>query len=193
MSLSENKIVCQKKDILLTLNNNTKIYNLNFNTSSKNFDLQNYTNFNIYKLLFELNKDVVESIDIIKELSINQANILIIFKEIGDSIKIPKNYIYITINKNIINNEIVFESVNNDNVSDIKNKINGCSKSICEYSVLKIKNFNNILNFNYSFKFNIAFQESKFINNIISLLIKKVFYKLKLFIENSITNNNELQ
>lgn len=193
MSLSENKIVCQKKDILLTLNNNTKIYNLNFNTSSKNFDLQNYINFNIYKLLFELNKDVVESIDIIKELSINQANILIIFKEIGDSIKIPKNYIYITIHKNIINNEIIFESVNNDNVSDIKNKINGCSKSICEYSVLKIKNFNNILNFNYSFKFNIAFQESKFINNIISLLIKKVFYKLKLFIENSMTNNNELQ
>ena len=193
MSLSENKIVCQKKDILLTLNNNTKIYNLNFNTSSKNFDLQNYINFNIYKLLFELNKDVVESIDIIKELSINQANILIIFKEIGDSIKIPKNYIYITIHKNIINNEIIFESVNNDNVSDIKNKINGCSKSICEYSVLKIKNFNNILNCNYSFKFNIAFQESKFINNIISLLIKKVFYKLKLFIENSMTNNNELQ
>ena len=37
------------------------------------------------------------------------------------------------------------------------------------------------------------FQESNFVNNIMALLIKKVFYKLKLFIENSINKNNDLQ
>ena len=193
MSLLENKIICSKKDIILTLNNNTKIYNLNFNTIISNtFNIENYTNFNIYKLLFELNKDIIESIEIINQISDNEANVLIIFKEIGDNIKIPKNYIYITINKSYINNEIIFESTNNNNITEINDKINGCNKTLCEYSILKIIINNNILNFNYAFKFNIIFQRSNFIHNITALLIKKVFYKLKLFIENSIINNNDL-
>lgn len=193
MSLSQNKIICSKKDIFLILNNNTKIYNLKFNTLSSNIDLQKYTNFNIYKLLFELNKDIIESIEIIELLSDDEANILIILKEIGDTIKIPKNYIYVTINKKYNNNEIIFESVNNNNIENIKNKTIGCNRTISEHSVLKIINNNNILNFNYEFKFNMILQESYFVNNIISLLIKKVFYKLKLFIENSNNYNNDLQ
>lgn len=193
MSLSENKIICSKKNILLTFNNNSKNYNLNFYTSSSNIDLQKYTNFDIYKLLFELNKDIIESIEIIDLLSENEANILIILKEIGDTIKIPKNYIYLTMYKQYNNGEIIFESKNNNNIDNIKNKIIGCNRSISEYSVLKIINNNNIFNFNYEFKFNIMFQESNFVNNIMALLIKKVFYKLKLFIENSINKNNDLQ
>ncbi len=194
MSFSENKIICKKKNLLLTLNNNTKNYNLNFDTTFSAKNLQNYTNFNIYKLLFELNKDIIESIEIIDLLSENQANILIIFKEIGDTIKIPKNYIYVTINKIYENDEIIFESINNNNIENIKNKIIGCNKTINEYSILKIINNNNLLNFNYEFKFNIIFQQSNFVNNIIALLIKKIFYKLKLFIENSINYSiNDLQ
>jgi hypothetical protein len=193
MSLSENKIICSKKDIFLTLNNNTKNYNLIFNTLSSNIDLQKYTNFNIYKLLFELNKDIIESIEIIDLLSDDKANILIILKEIGDTIKIPKNYLYLTINKIYNNNEILFESTNNNNIDTIKNKINGCNRTISEFSVLKIINSNNKLIFNYEFNFKMVLQESKFVNNIVALLIKKVFYKLKLFIENSNNYNNDLQ
>ena len=192
MSFSENKIICSKKDIILTLNNNTKNYNINFNTLSTNIDLQKYTNFNIYKLLFELNKDIIESIEIIDLLSDDEANILIILKEIGDTIKIPKNYLYLTINKIYNNNEILFESTNNDNIDKIKNKIIGCNKTISEYSVLKIINNDNKLIFNYEFNFKMVLQQSKFVNNIVALLIKKVFYKLKLFIENSNNYNNDL-
>lgn len=192
MSFSENKIICLKKDIILTLNENTKIYNLNFNTKSINFDLQKFANFNIYKLLFELNKDLVESIEIINQPSDNEADILIIFKEIGDNIKIPKYFIYITINKTFINNEIIFKCKNNYNISDISYKINNSYKSICEYSILKIKKNNNIINFNYAFKVNLSFQESDFIKKIISLIIKKIFYRLKVFIENSISQNNDI-
>ena len=193
MSLSENKIICSKKDIFLTVNNNTKNYNLIFNTLSSNIDLQKYTNFNIYKLLFELNKDIIESIEIIDLLSDNEANILIILKEIGDTIKIPKNYLYLTIHKIYNNNEILFESTNNNNIDKIKNKIIGCNKTISEYSVLKIINNDNKLIFNYEFNFKMVLQQSKFVNNIVALLIKKVFYKLKLFIENSNNYNNDLQ
>ena len=192
MSLSENKIICSKKNILLTINNNNKIYNLKFNTISCNISLQKYNNFDIYKLLFELNKDIVESIEIINLLDENVADVLIILKEIGDSIKIPKNYIYVTIYKKYNNGELIFESKNNNNIENIKNKIIGCNKCISEHSILKIINNNNILNFNYQFKFNMIFQQSNFVNNIIALLIKKVFYKLKLFIENSINKNNDL-
>lgn len=193
MSNLENKIICSKKDLLLTIDRNTKIYNLNFNTISSNFNFQKYSNFNIYKLLYLLNKDLVESIDIINQNSDNEADILIIFKEIGDMIKIPKNYIYITVNKLSNNNGIIFESVNNNNTSEIINKIKNCTKTTCECSILKIKNNNNILNIDYTFKFNIDFQKSIYIDNIISLLIKKVFYKLKVFIENPSINNYDLQ
>ena len=77
MSSCENKIICSKKDILLTYNDNTKIYHMNFNAVSNNFDLNNYLNFTLYKLIFNLNKDIVESIEIFDELS-NSCNILIL-------------------------------------------------------------------------------------------------------------------
>ncbi len=193
MSSLENKIICSKKDMILSLNNDNKNYKLNFNTISSNIDLQKYTNFNIYKLLFQLNKDIIESIEIIDSISENEANILIIFKEMGDIIKIPKNYIYVTVKKKYINNQILFESINNNNIQNIKNKIANCNKTINNFSILKITKDNDILNFDYEFKFNITFHQSNFIDNIIALLIKKVFYKIKVFIENSINNNNDLQ
>lgn len=189
-SLLENKVICSKKDIILVFDKKSENYKLNFNINN-NINIDKYANFNIYELLFKLNKDIVESIEIIDLLSENQANILIILKEIGDSIKIPKNYIFVTINKKYLNDNIIFESINNNNnIENIKNKIMNCNKIICEYSILKISKNNNIVNFYYEFKFKLQFQQSNIINNIIALLIKKVFYKLKVFIENSIYNNN---
>lgn len=193
MSINENKIICSKKNILLTFNDNNKHYNLNFQTVTNNFNIEKYTNFNIYKLLFELNKDLIDSIQIINQISDNKANVLIIFKEIGENIKIPKNYLYLTVNKYYINKEILFESINNENISEIKNKISGCNRTICEHSLLKITYNDIILTFNYDFQFNIPYQKSYFIDNIIALLIKKVFYKLKVFIENPISNYNDSQ
>lgn len=191
MSINENKIICSKKNILLTFNDNNKHYNLNFQTVTNNFNIEKYTNFNIYKLLFELNKDLIDSIQIINQISDNKANVLIIFKEIGENIKIPKNYLYLTVNKYYINKEILFESINNENISEIKNKISGCNRTTCQHSLLKITYNDIILTFNYDFQFNIPYQKSYFIDNIIALLIKKVFYKLKVFIENPISNYND--
>lgn len=193
MSINENKIICSKKNILLTFNDNNKHYNLNFQTVTNNFNIEKYTNFNIYKLLFELNKDLIDSIEIINQISDNKANVLIIFKEIGENIKIPKNYLYLTVNKYYINKEILFESINNENISEIKNKISGCNRTTCQHSLLKITYNDIILTFNYDFQFNIPYQKSYFIDNIIALLIKKVFYKLKVFIENPISNYNDSQ
>tara|TARA_Y100000816_G_C26105174_1_gene586982 strand:- start:2832 stop:3422 length:591 start_codon:yes stop_codon:yes gene_type:complete len=193
MSINENKIICSKKNILLTFNDNNKHYNLNFQTVTNNFNIEKYTNFNIYKLLFELNKDLIDSIQIINQISDNKANVLIIFKEIGENIKIPKNYLYLTVNKYYINKEILFESINNENISEIKNKISGCNRTTCQHSLLKITYNDIILTFNYDFQFNIPYQKSYFIDNIIALLIKKVFYKLKVFIENPISNYNDSQ
>ena len=81
---------------MLTLDNDTRIHHIHFTIPSNHFDIQNYTNFTIYELLFELNKDVVESIEITKQYSENKADVLIIFKELGDTIKIPKNHLKIT-------------------------------------------------------------------------------------------------
>ena len=195
MSYSKNKIICSKKNIMLTLDNDTRIHHIHFTIPSNHFDIQNYTNFTIYELLFELNKDVVESIEITKQYSENKADVLIIFKELGDTIKIPKNYMYITIYKHRNNdkNEVTFKSENNNNIDSIRHKISGCHRTICDYSLLTIKKEETTIIFNYAFKFDIAFQESNFIYNIIALLIKKVFYKLKLFIENTINTINDLQ
>ena len=79
---SNNKIICNKKGIILKLNTINEIYSINLRSKIGNLDLKNFFSFNIYKIIFELNKDVIEDIKIVKEYDENNIDLLIIFKRL---------------------------------------------------------------------------------------------------------------
>jgi hypothetical protein len=199
ISKSSVKTICNKKDILLNLNNENKVYSINFDCKINNLEFKKIFDFNIYHILFEINKDLIEDIKILKQYDDNNIDLIIVFKKlnsntvVNNNLNLPVFYIYVNVNKSLENNKIVFTSEDHKNnlsneiinICNIDN-IENCERLFCEHSELIItqNQHTSDINVNYNFKFFYINNSSTFFMNFIALLIKKVFYKLKLFIDN---------
>ena len=196
---SNNKIICNKKGIILKLNTINEIYSINFTNKIGNLDLKSLLDFNIYKIIFELNKDLIEDIKIVKEHDENNVDLVLIFKRlisnstriVTNEFSIPMFYMYVKVSKicDDNTNSIIFSSKENmDELSLIDTTSEEYERLTCEYSELTITNYkkDNTVEINFDFKFSYINNTSRFFKNFIALLIKKVFYKLKLFIDNQL-------
>ena len=68
-------IICNKENILLKKNNINKNFILELNVSNNNLNLKNIISFKIYDLMAELNKDVIEKIEIFDTNTKNKKDI----------------------------------------------------------------------------------------------------------------------
>ena len=172
----------------------------------------------IYELLENINKDLIEKIYILNVLNENETDICILLNHIAKEIGIKQKYILFrtTRNFNHDNGSIIFYnkdiSIINPELKDIYlNKINinknkyeplifNYGKTIISLNNLdlndlnKIKNCENInklldINFNLDFQILISDDLPTYMENLIGLMFKKIFYNLKQFIDNLTSSN----
>ena len=79
----DNAIVCNKHDIILRKIIRGQTYSIEFNLKNDNILLRNVINFKLYDLISELNKDVVEKIEIINKNNDEELDILFVFNRFG--------------------------------------------------------------------------------------------------------------
>ena len=183
-----NKIlVCNKKDInLYKINEKDNIFfELEFIISNPNIIIKNVVNFKLFELMAELNKDIIEK-QIIINTEDNYIDLLITFNKFSDDLGINKQYYSTRTTLIEFDDKTVFSS-NNINID--KNKID---LDFSRYNL--IKDSNNVLEFNYlntntmkcKYNFSMAIDEDlpSYMENMLGLLMKKVFFRLKTFIEN---------
>ena len=91
------KSVCNKECIFLKREKSCNIFLLQFNLENKNKNLHDIININMYSLLFNLNKDNFEKIEIKKWISPNEVEVLFLFKPFGKELGIKPKYMYIKI------------------------------------------------------------------------------------------------
>ena len=169
--------------------------------------------FGIYELLEKINPDLIEKIIILKILNDNEADICIFLNHIAKEIGIKQKYILFRSTKGINHNNgsIVF---NNKDLSLINNEVKekylkqlqldvnkyeplifNYGKTIINLNNLDFnelsklnnnENFNNMLNINFEFDFQILISDDLplYMENLIGLMFKKIFYNLKQFIDN---------
>lgn len=169
--------------------------------------------FGTYELLEKINPDLIEKIIILNVLNENEADICIFLKHIAKEIGIKEKYILFRSTREINHNNgsIVF---NNKDLSLINNEVkekylkqlqldkNKYEQLIFNYGKTTInlsnldfnelnklnnnENFNNILNLNFIFDFQILISDDLplYMENLIGLMFKKIFYNLKQFIDN---------
>jgi hypothetical protein len=169
--------------------------------------------FGIYELLEKINPDLIEKIIILNLLNTNEADICIFLKHIAKEIGIKQKYILFRTTKGINHNNgsIVFYNkdlslINNEVKENYlkqlqldKNKyealIFNYGKTIINLNNLDFnelskldnnENFNNMLNINFEFNFQILISDDLpiYMENLIGLMFKKIFYNLKQFIDN---------
>lgn len=191
------KKIDDKQNMLLEYNKDSNIYSLLFDINNKkNKNVNLLLDNSIYNLLKQLNPEIIYDVDtIITEK--NENIILFIFTEIGKELGLKQKYMFlhnIKENKENKENTIYFKTesiIKNELIekqllsNEILNKINSLQEIECKFANLTITlKENNIVNLHYLFNINLNENLPKHLENMIGLLMKKVFLNLKLFIEN---------
>ena len=115
-SSAQFKPICTQNDMRLGKNPEMKLFTLEYNYTNPNFDILSLINVNLHKLLHEVNKDIIDAIEIHPHpTDPSEHNILYKFKEIGGDLGGFKTYMYVStkIAKRFAangNTEIIFTS-----------------------------------------------------------------------------------
>ena len=110
------KPICSQNDMRLGKNPEMKLFTLEYNYTNPNFNILSLINVNLHKLLHEVNKDIIDAIEIHPHpTDPSEHNILYKFKEIGGDLGGFKTYMYVStkIAKRFASNgntEIIFTS-----------------------------------------------------------------------------------
>lgn len=176
------QIVCNKENMILKVNKDENIYMLDFETINNNLDLNKLMDFKIYDLIQKLNEDLIEKIEIINKISDDEIELLFIFKRFGKSAGIPQKYLVLKTKKYMTNNLILFKSVDSKiKIKQMENHI--AQKMDCKFAQLTIIPYQNKLRLNYKFSIDMKEDLPIYLENMMGLMMKKIFYRLKVFIE----------
>ncbi len=180
-------------------NTEMKLFTLEYNYNNPNFDILPLININIHKLLYEVNKDIIEAIDITPNPEdSSEYNIFYKFHEIGGDLGGLKTYMYVNtkIAKRFANNgntEIIFTSKSlpfehHYQLQEQKYKLLEYPLYIQKFiydETSRHKMANSTIQVLHMFKLK-PDQETDLtvaMENAIGILIKKMYHRLKIAIE----------
>ena len=176
------QLVCGKQNIPLKILKEENIYQLDFEASNKKYDINELMDFKIYNLIERLNEDIIEKIEIIKQHTDTEIDVLFVFKKIGAQVGMQKKYMYIKTHRIKTDNLILFKSF--DITDDISHPlIDKAERVLCKFANLTIIPYNNKVRINYKFNIDLCEDLPIYMENLIGLIMKKVFYNVKLFLE----------
>ena len=206
------KLICNKGDILLSEikipSSNNKAYNLQFdfnnlNTSKVNID--SLLSTSIYDLLEKVNSELIEKIYILDIINTYETDVCILLKPIAKEIGIKQKFVIFRTTKysNNLNNNVTF--YNKDLIYEHKDLINAYLKSINldteKYEAMTFNfgkthitlndeqstnNVDKVISVKFSVDFQLTITDDLpiYMNNLIGLMFKKMFYNVKMFITN---------
>jgi hypothetical protein len=185
-NIFDEKIICKKYDINLLLcksknSNELNKYRLNLEVHNNSINIDTFINNNLFELLCKLNKDIIDEYKIINNG--NNINVFILFKRFGQELGIKQKYSY-------------FESsISKNNKSFvIKTKVLKCPTSLIKNDCESLDYTSSFINIKllttHSCRIDYIFDTFKtdidlpiYMENLFGLLTKKLFYRLKIFIE----------
>jgi hypothetical protein len=205
------KMLCNKGNILLNEirmpSTNASVFNLQFelnnlDTSKVNIDL--LLTPQLYNLLEKVNVDLIDKIHILNTsttLNNEETDICIILKQIAKEVGVKQKYILFRSTKylNNLNNTITYynkdliyehKDLTPDYLKLLKLDSRNCEPLTfnCGKTIITLTNDydEKFMNIKFSIDFQITMTDDipNYMTNIIGLMFKKMFYNVKLFIEN---------
>ena len=188
------KIICAKDDMILRKNVDMKLFSMEYVYKNNDFDLISLINVNLHNLLYEVNKDIFDTVEIqpvSTETDNSEYNILYIFKDIGGDLGGFKTYMYVStkIHKRFAGNgntEVNFtsKSIPYDRHAEMtarKFKLIEYPLYIRKY-ILLASNHIQVLHM-FKLKPENEAELTVTVENAISLMIKKMYVRLKYAVE----------
>jgi len=206
------RVICTKGDMLLSEiqipSSYNKAYNLQFefnNLNSSKVNVDTLLSTAIYDLLEKVNVELIEKIYILDTINNYETDVCILLKQIAKEVGIKQKYVLFRTTKysNNLNKSITF--YNKDLIYEHKHLIDAYLKSINldaeKYEAmtfnfgktyitlndeLKQDEIEKLINVKFSIDFQLTITDDLpiYMNNLIGLMFKKMFYNLKMFIYN---------
>jgi hypothetical protein len=180
-----NKIkVLVEKDGMKFIKLEKNKYNLTYSIENKEINLEPLINFELIKLIYELNPDIYEKV-VLNKISEEEAQITLLMKHFFNDLGFPQKFSHMGLKKCVSQNRINFvgASIFSEKPEYIPNEV----------ELLPIENLNIECTFSSPHKVNlnclIVFHSSlivpAFIEKVIGIIINKIFSRIKKFIENT--------
>jgi len=207
------RLICSKGDMLLSEiqipSSYNKAYNLQFefnNLNPSKVNVDTLLSTAIYDLLEKVNVDLIEKIYILDTINNYETDVCILLKQIAKEVGIKQKYVLFRTTKysNNLNKSITF--YNKDLIYEHKHLIDAYLKSInLDAEKYEAMTFNfgktyislndelkqkdeieKLINVKFSIDFQLTITDDLpiYMNNLIGLMFKKMFYNLKTFICN---------
>ena len=176
------KNICLKENVHLKRDKKSEIYSLQLYLDNAKYNLNNIINLNMYSILYELNQDNFEKIEIKNWLSNSEVDVLFLFKQFGKDLGIKPKYMYIRATEVIENGKKTYTCY--DIEYPYPEELVNYEKVTTRISTMVV-NFesNHKVNINYLFKLDLAHSLPIYMENVLGLIMKKMFLHLKQFIE----------
>ena len=206
------KLICGKGDMLLSeiksSNFNKRSYNLAFtiqlpnstNATNANANIASLTGFEIYDLLEQQNKELIEKIMILNKTE-NEATICILLNHIAKEVGIKQKYMLFSSTKilNRFNNSVTFynkdlnlisEQLKQDYLTQLNLINSNYEPLIYNYGKTQIhvqEGENECVNVKFNIDFQVTINDDLplYMENLVGLMIKKMFYNLKNYCSNA--------
>lgn len=203
---SNSKIVCNKEDVVLlknenresgnnnNYNNNNNYYRIIFNAHNANFPIHSVVGLKLYTLLYELNRDIIHTFKIINETETTIETVTL-FKPFGKDFGIAPKAMHTVSTMQLEPGVCTFDGVDvKQDIANANNEINHIPK---KYECIRSTHSKLIVYFlsendlQFDFTFELSDNDSDneiderpiYMENSVALMIKKMFSRLKTFIE----------
>lgn len=176
-------VLLQNGDATLIKHSNSHFQFL-FSMQNNSLHLEKIINFDLIKLIYDLNNDIYEKIELNKKND-DQAEIIALMKPLFEDLGMPQRYVYFKINRNVNEDStIVFDCI--PNYTNIKKSFIPEEAELLPLKKIVISCKPETIH-KFNFEVDIIFIKTFFIppyaEKITTLVINKIFIRIKEFIE----------
>jgi len=175
-------VICKKEDIILSRDTTNDTFHLSFDIHNDAIPLPPLINFSLFELLGKLNEDILERVEITKTHSDSEIELLYVFKRFGTELGISQKYMYIRLKGDASERRVVFTSQSTPYSGEVLPSLELIERS--ESQMIVTWDDVHTLNVAYAFRAQVKDDLPIFMENLMGLLTKKMFYRVKTFIEN---------
>lgn len=161
---------------------NQNHYIIEFTIENNNIELPKIIDFNLIKLIYDLNNDIFEKV-CLEKINDNQANVVLLLKHFFEDIGIPQYFCYLNINKVIEEKCILFRTHSVKNIIPEGMPIETEFMNICNVTTKCDIITQHKLNFSHTVIFDSSITFPLFVEKTIGLILNKIFKRVKQFIE----------
>jgi uncharacterized protein YkvS len=158
-------------------------YNMKFSMENKNIILSKIIDFNLIKLIYDLNGDVYEKVTM-EYLNENEVIATLLLRHLFQDLGLPQKFSFIHVKRFIENHSIVFKS------HSIKSyRPEGIPSDAELMAIEDLTTVCNIISphhmdFSFSILFDASMNIPPFAEKIVGMILNKIFKRVKQFIEN---------